>query len=121
DEINDRLAKVKELKDAELTTLLADARERLGKREDLDNHKDIDVALQRMMSHLDPYTTYVDPETAGKLDDDIYGSFPGVGIQIRKDVVSDQIQCVTPIRGGPAPRAGIQPGDLSTTTPPHHD
>ena len=44
-------------------TLLADARQQLGKREDLDKHKDIDITLQRMLRNLDPYTTYIDPET----------------------------------------------------------
>src|SRR5262249_38968805 len=52
EDVADKLAKVKDLKESELATLLADAREKLGKREDLDGHKDVDIALQRMMSHL---------------------------------------------------------------------
>jgi carboxyl-terminal processing protease len=113
-DVQDRLAKAKQMKDAELTSLLADVREKLGKREDLDNHKDVDIALQRMMSHLDPYTTYIDPETMSKAEIDIQGQFTGVGIQIRKDTSRDMLQVVTPIRNSPAHRAGILAGDVIT-------
>lgn len=111
-----QLKKVADLKESELVTLLADARQALGKREDLDNHKDIDITLQRMLfKHLDPYTTYIDPEQKKRMDQDIGGRFPGVGIQIRKDSVSDQLLVVTPIKNSPAYKAGIQAGDLITT------
>src|SRR5262249_17849399 len=66
-DVTERLSKIKELNDDELVALLADVRQRLGKREDLDKHKDVDIALEKMTSHLDPYTTYADPELAKKL------------------------------------------------------
>ncbi len=47
EKIEERLKNVADLKKDELTALLADAREALGKREDLDKHKDIDITLQR--------------------------------------------------------------------------
>jgi C-terminal peptidase prc len=115
--LQDRLAKVRDLSEAELTDLLADAREHLGKREDLDNHHDIDMALQRMMDqhHLDPYSTYIDPESIKRVEGDIQGKFTGIGIQIRKDAARDMLQVVTPIKGSPAYKAGIQAGDVITT------
>jgi C-terminal peptidase prc len=112
--IEERLSKVEDLKEAGLAGLLADARQALGRREDLANHKDIDITLQRMLSHLDPYTTYIDPETKKQWEKDIQGFFTGVGIQIRKDSVTDQILVVTPIRGSPAYKAGLLAGDLIT-------
>jgi carboxyl-terminal processing protease len=114
-DIRERLARVQKLDETELTELLADARERLGKREDLSNHKDIDVTLQRMMSHLDPYTTYWDSEMVARADQDIQGQFTGIGVQIRKDSARDMLQVVTPIKGSPAFKAGIQAGDIITT------
>src|SRR5262249_6593428 len=39
DEIRERLDKVRKLSEEELTVLLRDVREKLGQREDLDNHK----------------------------------------------------------------------------------
>jgi C-terminal peptidase prc len=114
DELKAQLDKVKNLDEEELKSLLADARQRLGKREDLDNHKDIDYALQRMLSHLDPYTTYIDPETLERFKSETGGKFVGVGIQIRKDIASDMLQVISPIIGSPSYKAGIQEGDLIT-------
>ncbi|HKB35667.1 MAG TPA: S41 family peptidase [Gemmataceae bacterium] len=115
EDVVEKLAKAKDLKETELLALLSDARQQLGKREDLDNHKDVDIALERMMSHLDPYTTYIDKESKDGLDKDIEGMFTGIGIQIRKSASSGYLQVITPIRGSPAHKKGIQAGDLVTT------
>lgn len=113
-EVASRLGAVKKMKEPELLALLTDARQALGKREDLDNQKDVTIALQRMLSHLDPYTTYYDAEMARQLRIDTEASFPGIGIQIRKDGATDMLQVVTPIRGSPAHRAGVLAGDIIT-------
>jgi C-terminal peptidase prc len=113
-EIRDRMTNAKELKENELTVLLADAREHLGNREDLANHKDLDFALQRMMSPLDPYTTYIDPEMLSQFKAETGGNFPGIGIQIRIDSARDMLVVVTPIKDSPAYRAGIKAGDVIT-------
>ncbi len=92
DKIEARLKNINDLGKDELTELLADARQGLGKREDLDKHKDIDYTLKRMLyKHTDPYTTYIDPDEKTKMERDIGGRFPGVGIQIRKDSATDQL------------------------------
>src|SRR5205085_11393078 len=70
---------------------------------------------QRMLSHLDPYTTYFDAETVQKLESDIKGTFTGIGVQIRKDVEKDMLRVVTPIKDSPAYKAGILEGDILTT------
>ncbi len=113
--IEERLKKVKDLKEADLTVLLTDVRQALGKREDLAKHKDLDITLQRMTGHLDPYTTYIDPETVAKFNTDVQGHFTGIGIQIRKDTATDQLLVVTPIKGSPAYKAGLQAGDIITS------
>jgi C-terminal peptidase prc len=115
EKIEARLKTVKELRKSDLSELLADARVALGKREDLDKQKDVTITLQRMLSNLDPYTTYIDPETKKKFDIDVQGHFTGIGIQIRKDSASDQLLVVTPIKNSPAYKAGLQAGDLITT------
>ncbi|HXG11193.1 MAG TPA: S41 family peptidase [Gemmataceae bacterium] len=111
-DIQERLGKVKQMKDADLAVLLADVRERLGSREDLAGGKDVDLTLQRMLSHLDPYTTYIDKETLDRFKTEYTGGFTGIGIQIRKDAATDMLQVVTPIKGSPAYKAGLQAGDL---------
>jgi C-terminal peptidase prc len=109
-----KLKGIKDLSDDELRQLLISARITLGQREDLDKHKDVDIALQRMLSHLDPYTTYVDKEQLAKFTQDIKQTFTGIGIQIRKDSATDQLLVVTPIKGSPAYAAGLWAGDVVT-------
>jgi C-terminal peptidase prc len=105
---------------AELTAdrqaeLLRDARKRLGKREDLDDNKDVDVSILMMLASLnDPYTVYYDKEAVRKAASQLRGRFPGVGIQIRRDAVRDGLLVVTPIKGSPAFAGGIQAGDIIT-------
>src|SRR5262249_2435184 len=111
-DIKDRVAKVKTLKEEELNTLLTDVREKLGNREDLDKHKDIDIALQMMTRKLDPYTTYIDPETVERFRQDTEANFTGIGIQIRKDTNRDMLQVISPIKDSPAYKVGVKAGDV---------
>jgi C-terminal peptidase prc len=121
DELRPEIAKAKTLKTADLRILLANTREKLGKREDLEKNKDVDISVQQMMSHLDPYTNYIDAEMKRRFEIDTAGRFYGIGIQIRKDATTDQLLVVTPIRGSPAYRAGIKTGDLITQVSCYED
>jgi C-terminal peptidase prc len=114
-DIKERLDQAKNLTEEELTNLLTDIRERLGNREDLDNHKDLDYALQRMLLPLDPYTTYVDPEQLAQFQIDMGGHFEGIGVQIRQDSTRDMLLVVTPIMNSPGYKAGLKAGDIITT------
>ncbi|MBX9624885.1 MAG: S41 family peptidase [Gemmataceae bacterium] len=114
-ELEEKLKAAKGLSPDQRAALLADARTRLGRREDLDENKDADLSILMMMAHLnDPYTTYFDKETVRKAASQLRGRFPGVGIQIRRDAVRDALLVVTPIKGSPAYNAGIRAGDLIT-------
>ena len=115
EDIDTRLKNVKTMKDVALNELLTDARLALGVREDLDKHKDIDIALQRMLSHLDPYTTYIDPESKRRFVEEIDGRFTGIGIQIQRDATTDMLLVKTPLRNSPAYKAGLEAGDIITT------
>lgn len=120
-DIRERLNTVRDMGEAELTALLAEVRERLGQREDLDNHKDIDHALQRMLTHLDPYTTYIDPETIARFTTETTGEFKGIGIQIRENRAKGLLQVVTPLKGSPAHVAGLKAGDLIVSITRYED
>jgi C-terminal peptidase prc len=113
--IKERLENAKTMKDADLLKLLTDARTHLGKREDLASGKDITYSLHPMLGKLDKHTDYIDPETLTRLRQDIEGQFTGIGVQIRKNNIRDQLQVVTPIRGTPAYKAGLYAGDIITT------
>ncbi len=114
-DLEDALKRPKELTRERQGELLADARVRLGHREDLDGDKAVDVALAMASGSLnDRYTVYTDKAGVLKMQSQLQGRFPGVGIQIRRDAVRDGLLVATPIKGSPAYKAGIQAGDLIT-------
>jgi C-terminal peptidase prc len=111
----ERLEKVKDMKDAELLRLLTEARQQLGKREDLDKGHDVTYSLNAMLSKLDPHTGYIPPEVVLKFQEDTGGRFKGIGVQIRRNEARDELQVVTPIFGSPAYKAGLKANDIITT------
>jgi C-terminal peptidase prc len=114
-DIADAIKNPKEMTEARMKELLAAARVRLGKREDLDGDKAADVALHAILGGLnDPHTLYFDHDEWMSFSKQLEGRFPGVGIIIRRDAVRDGLLVVTPIKGSPAFKAGIQTGDLIT-------
>ncbi len=114
-ELSEKVDKVKKLEGDELKALLVQARMELGKREDLDSGKDVDLALQRMIGFLgDNYSTYIDPATKEQFDKMTEGRFVGIGVSIRKDPATDYLLVISPLKGGPAYKAGIRAGDLIT-------
>ena len=70
-------------------------------------------ALSRLLGELDPHSVYITAEDAELAEDDLRGSFTGVGIEfiIRNDTL--RVQNV--ISGGPSERAGLQAGDKIVT------
>lgn len=100
--------------ESRLTEALALARAALGRRESLAGGKDLAGTLQRMLATIHSIMTYYDTEALRRQQTDLLGSFSGVGMQIRKDVKTDYLLVVTPIRGSPALKAGVEAGDLVT-------
>jgi carboxyl-terminal processing protease len=115
EEIGSRLRQARTQASSELRSLLADARQQLGNRETLASHKDVDAALQTMLSRLDPLTSYYGPAALAQQQAEIRGHFTGIGVRIQADTEADYLRVVSPIRGSPAYKAGIQSGDRITT------
>ncbi len=69
----------------------------------------VEKAIPQILSELDPHSVYISAKDVQKANDDLKGSFSGVGIEftIRKDTV--HVQNV--IKDGPAEKAGILAGD----------
>ena len=59
----------------------------------------------------DPYTTFFPPAEAKIFQDDIKGSFGGVGMQIDNDAKGN-IVVVAPLKDSPSQKAGIHSGDI---------
>jgi carboxyl-terminal processing protease len=60
----------------------------------------------------DAYTEYMNQEAATDFNDDLNGSFTGVGAELGKE--NDQIVIIAPIAGFPAEKAGIKAKDIIT-------
>jgi C-terminal peptidase prc len=115
DAVKDQLAKAKELKDGEVKEMLREARLALGKREDLDQNKDVDVTMNfALHKFVDMHTMYMDEKRAKDMEKEFKGNFTGIGVQIRRDLTRDGLLVVTPIRNSPAYKAGMLAGDLVT-------
>ena len=66
-------------------------------------------AIKSLLDELDPHSVYISPEEAQVVEDDMNGSFVGIGVEFL--MLDDTIQVVTPMPGGPSESVGIMPGD----------
>ena len=57
----------------------------------------------------DPYSTFLPPDRFARLNETTTGNYAGLGIEV--DLRDGWLIVVAPLAGGPAERAGIQPGD----------
>jgi carboxyl-terminal processing protease len=68
-------------------------------------------AIEGMVSSLDdPYTVFLPPSKNRVVNEDLNGSFEGVGIQI--GFKGTQLAVVAPLPGSPAEKEGVKPGDF---------
>jgi carboxyl-terminal processing protease len=58
----------------------------------------------------DPYTSFAEPVYTAIIDQDLLGSFDGIGATV--NMQDGRIIIVRPLDGSPAERAGLLPGDL---------
>jgi carboxyl-terminal processing protease len=57
----------------------------------------------------DPYSTFLPPERFARLNETTSGNYAGLGLEV--DLRDGWLIVVAPVTGGPAERAGVQPGD----------
>jgi carboxyl-terminal processing protease len=57
----------------------------------------------------DPYTTFLPPDRFARLSESTSGNYAGLGLET--DLRDGWLIVVAPLPGGPAERAGLQPGD----------
>jgi len=110
--LDKRLNDVADLTREELRELLVEVRLQIGQRDDLQGPKASYRACEAMLHSLDNYSAFIDPETVAEIERQTQQVFIGVGVQIQKDLATDMVRVITPLRGSPAYRAGIQKDDL---------
>ncbi|MGG1676479.1 S41 family peptidase [Neobacillus sp. NRS-1170] len=78
--------------------------------EKVDSDKLVEGAIQGMLSVLkDPYSVYMDKDTAQQFTQSLESSFEGIGAEV--GMVDGKIVIVSPFKDSPAEKAGIKPND----------
>lgn len=65
--------------------------------------------IPQLLSELDPHSVYLSAEDRKLTDEQLEGSFSGVGIQFT--LLDDTISILSVVKGGPSERLGIRAGD----------
>jgi len=80
---------------------------------EIDENKMLDGAISGMVAGLgDPYTMYLAPEDNSKAEEDLAGSFYGVGIELT--YIDGMVGIISPLVGSPGEKAGLLAGDIIT-------
>jgi len=69
----------------------------------------VEAAIEGMLGVLDPHSVYIPAKAMERVNEDIRGSFEGIGIEFT--IINDTINVVSPIAGGPSEQLGIMAGD----------
>jgi len=90
----------------ELYQLLADALDQVERNyvKEVDRRKLVEAALRGMLSELDPYSAYIDPDELESFRDTIDAEFGGIGAQV--GIENGRLKVISPLVGSPAYRAG---------------
>lgn len=74
------------------------------------NIKDLQVkAVTHVLESMDPHSEYIKPEILDEVNENLYGSFHGIGVSFR--IEKDTITIINTIKGGPSEKVGIVAGD----------
>ena len=66
-------------------------------------------AINSILKELDPHSTYINTKRIKGVNEEMGGSFGGIGVEF--NIQNDSIVVVSPISGGPSERLGIKSGD----------
>lgn len=85
-------------------------------KRDYDGKLEAEKLTDGLMSGLatatgDPYTEYLNKEAAKEFNDQLNGTFTGIGAELSKDAQGN-LTVISPIAGFPAEKAGLKPKDV---------
>lgn len=66
-------------------------------------------AVDGILKHLDPHTVYIPADELANVNEDLEGSFFGIGVGF--SVIRDTLNITSVIKGGPSAKAGLKVGD----------
>ncbi|MEY3398507.1 MAG: hypothetical protein RL220_1101 [Bacteroidota bacterium] len=75
----------------------------------IEKKKLVDGAIVSVLENLDPHSQYITPEETARIEEQMKGSFEGIGVEFV--ILRDTLCVVKAIAGGPSIEAGIKSGD----------
>ena len=69
----------------------------------------VEEAMPQILNELDPHSSYIPAKDLQAVNDDLAGSFSGIGVQFT--IQQDTIHISDVISGGPSEKVGLMPGD----------
>lgn len=77
--------------------------------DDVDSEDLANEAIVAMLEKLDPHSVYIPKDEVDDANQQINGSFVGIGVRFQ--IIKDTLMIVNPIPGGPSEKLGIRAGD----------
>ena len=90
-----------------LQTILGLIRDQYVDQIDIDSL--MESSIPDLLASLDPHSAYIPASELTKTNDELEGSFGGVGVSFQ--IISDTVHVIEVVAGGPSEKAGILPGD----------
>lgn len=70
------------------------------------------------MGELDPHSVYIPGKRLNEINEDLDGSFQGIGIEF--NIVKDTVHVMHVVEGGPSEKVGLKTGDKILKVDDHH-
>ena len=81
--------------------------------EDVDSKELLQAGISGMVNYLgDPYTTYMDGKKAESFNEDVEGTYVGIGAEVRYDNKFEKVTIGTIFEGSPAEKAELKTDDI---------
>lgn len=73
----------------------------------------IEKTIPLILRELDPHSSYISAADAAEVNDELRGSFSGIGVSF--SMQNDTVTVMQVIKGGPSEKVGLMPGDRIVT------
>lgn len=81
--------------------------------DEIDTDSLVEMSLADIISGLDPHSVYIPKSDLQSVNEELEGSFSGIGISF--NLIGDTINVLEVISGGPSEKVGLQAGDRIVT------
>ena len=68
-----------------------------------------ELAIEEVLTHLDPHSIYIPASKLTEVNEDLAGKFEGIGVEF--NIFEDTVHILNVLEGGPSDKAGLHVGD----------